>query len=101
MTEGQKSRAESLYKEIRCPTCVAQAVAESDASLSKDMRRRIDALIVAGKTDEEILQTLTLSYGDDIRLRPRREGRTLPLWLAPWAILALGVGWVAMRRRRT
>ena len=100
MTERQQARAEVLYKEIRCPVCTAQAVAESDATLSKDLRRRIETLIVAGKTDEEVLQELTLTYGDDIRLRPAREARTVPLWAAPWVLLAGGLAVVLLRRRR-
>ena len=100
MTEAQSARAEALYKEVRCPVCTAQAVAESDATLSKDLRRRIEALIVAGKTDEQVLQELTVTYGGDIRLRPAREGRTAPLWAAPWVILAAGLAVVVLRRRR-
>ena len=99
MTTAQQSRAESLYREVRCPTCTAQSVADSDAQLSVDMKRRIDALVVAGLSNDDILDELSLTYGDDIRLRPRREARTWALWAAPWAVLAIGLGLVLRRRR--
>ena len=100
MTAQQRARAESLYKEVRCPTCVAQAVSESDAVLSQDLRRHIDALVVAGQPDEAILDRISVTYGDDIRLRPRREGRTALLWAAPWVAILLGLAFVLRRRKR-
>ena len=98
MSVQQRARADAIYREVRCPTCVAQSVADSDANLSKDMKRRIDALIVAGHTDTEVLDRLAATYGDDIRLRPRWEGRTLFLWAAPWVILTGGLAVVLLRR---
>jgi cytochrome c-type biogenesis protein CcmH len=100
LNPGQQARAHALYKEIRCPTCVAQSLAESEAQLSQDLRNRIDSLIIEGQTDEEIRNTLAASYGDDIRLRPKAEARTMIIWLAPWAILLIGGGAVLSRRRR-
>ena len=99
MTEAQRVRAERLYKEIRCPTCTAQSVADSEAQLSRDMRRRIDTLIVAGKTDEEVRSELSTVYGDDIRLRPKSERRTWLLWAAPWLVILAGGVLIVTRRR--
>jgi cytochrome c-type biogenesis protein CcmH len=40
-------------------------------------------------------------YGEFVLLRPEARGANLILWIAPAAllILALGVGWVTVRRR--
>jgi len=100
MTQAQQERASALYKEVRCPTCVAQAVGDSDALLSQDLKRNIDALIVAGRSDDFILDRVSQTYGDDIRLRPKREGRTALLWAAPWVAIFLGLGLILHRRRK-
>lgn len=101
-TPEQEARANAIAKEIRCPTCVAQSVSESDASLSQSLRRRILSDVMAGKTDAEILENLTRTYGDNIRLMPKMETRTLPLWLAPWIIISIGAFsiFIINRRRR-
>jgi len=100
LTPGQQARADGLYKEIRCPTCTAQSLAESEAQLSQDMRNRIDELILAGKTDEDVRNTLAESYGDDIRLRPKAEPRTFIIWAAPWLVICVGLWAIFSRRRR-
>lgn len=86
-----EARAVSLFREIKCPICVAQSVAESDAIISKDLRKHIRREIIAGKTDQQILETLALRYGDSILLNPRIEVSTIPLWIAPWFFLILGL----------
>jgi len=99
-TPEQMARAQTLYKEIRCPVCTAQPISESDASLSQNMREKILSDIVAGKSDVDILNDLTRTYGDDIRLLPKTEARTLPLWLAPWTIIIVGGGVLIVARIR-
>lgn len=99
LTPDQAERAEALYSEIRCPVCTAQSVADSDATLSQDIRSRIDMMIAEGRSDETIRDTLSAVYGDDIRLRPRIEPRTWLLWAIPWIVLVLG-GVSLFRRNR-
>lgn len=98
LTPEQQERAQELYRQIRCPVCEAQPIRESDASLSFAMRDVIAQEIADGKTDAEILTSLTQTYGDDIRLLPKAEPRTLPLWLAPWLVSLLGAGGIMITR---
>jgi len=100
-TADQIERAQALYKEIRCPVCVAQSISESDAGLSKNIREKIINEIVSGKSDDEIITSLTTTYGDDIHLRPKKEARTLVLWTAPWGIIVVGaLAILSVHRRR-
>lgn len=97
----QRDRANALFKQVRCPVCTAQPVGESDAALSYALRAHIEEAIVDGKTDAQILNDLTRTYGDDIRLLPKTEARTLPLWFAPWLVIGIGVlGILIMQRRK-
>ena len=91
-SEKLEARATHLFRAIKCPICVAQSVAESDAEISKSLRNHIRKEIVAGKTDQQILDNLILRYGDSILLKPPVEASTLPLWLAPWFFLLVGFG---------
>ncbi len=58
-------------------------------------------MLLAGKTDREIVDFLVDRYGDFILYRPPLKTVTVPLWLAPFAILVFGMIflWRLIRRR--
>lgn len=89
-TELLEARATEIFREIKCPICTTQSVAESDAEISKSLRVHIRNEIIAGKTNDEIYDAMARSYGDAILLRPRVKASTLPLWFAPWIFVLLG-----------
>lgn len=87
---------------IRCVVCQGQSVADSDADMAGDMRALIRQRIAAGEKPRAIREWLIARYGDYITYDPPLSGATLPLWLAPILLLALGA-WVArgsFRRRK-
>jgi len=96
------ARYQALINELRCLVCQNQSIAESNAPLAEDLRAQVRAQIAAGKSDEEIIEFLTERYGDFVRYRPAFKGRTLLLWLGPFALLALAgtVAVVFIRRSR-
>lgn len=85
-----EARAVKLFREVKCPICVSQSVAESDAEISKTLREHIRREISLGKSDGEILDEMRSRYGEAILLNPRVGVSTLPLWMAPWFFLLLG-----------
>ncbi len=87
VSDTLEARATNLFRDIKCPICVAQSVAESDAEISKSLREHIRREIVAGKTDKDILEDLTVRYGTSILLNPPVKAATLLLWTAPWLFL--------------
>ncbi len=99
---AQEARALNLFKELRCPTCIAQSIHDSNADIAGDLRVIVREQIAQGRTNEEIRNYLVARYGDVILLRPPVNGTTLPLWLGPWLIFLVGGGivFVAMRRHR-
>ena len=98
----EAARYQALIAELRCLVCQNQSIAESNAPLAEDLRAQVRAQIAAGKSDEEIIEFLTERYGDFVRYRPAFKGRTLLLWLGPFALLALAgtVAAVFIRRSR-
>ena len=102
VAQEAEARYRALIAELRCLVCQNQSIAESNAPLAADLREQVRAQIAAGRTDEEIIEFLTARYGDFVRYRPAFGGRTLLLWLGPFALL-LGAGVTAaffIRRSR-
>jgi cytochrome c-type biogenesis protein CcmH len=85
-----QARYENLIAEIRCVTCQNQTIKDSNAFIASDLRREIRRMIGEGKSDEEITDFLVARYGDFVLYRPRFEGKTLILWIAPFLLVLLG-----------
>jgi len=99
--EAERLRFQALTRELRCPKCQNQDLADSNAPIAGDLRREIQRLLAAGQSDEEIIAYLEQRYGEFIRYRPPFEGRTLLLWTLPALGLLGGAGvLLALTRRR-
>ena len=96
-----QARYEKLIDEVRCLKCQNQTIKDSNAFLAGDLRREIRRMIAEGMSDEEIFTFLVARYGDFALYRPRAQGKTLVLWLAPGVLLLGGaVLLVGIVRRR-
>ena len=93
----QEARAEALMEQIRCLVCQGQSIADSDAELAGDMRDLVRRRIAAGEKPSDIRAWLVQRYGSWISYRPTGEPAAWPLWLAPLALLVVGV-WLIRRR---
>lgn len=98
--EATESRLVALSSELRCLVCQNESLAASQAELANDLKREIRAMIVAGKSDAEIMDFLVTRYGDFVRYRPALKGSTLLLWFGPAAFLVGGLGALAFYLRR-
>ncbi|GKW50587.1 cytochrome c-type biogenesis protein [Halomonas sp. NCCP-2165] len=85
-----EQRYHSLTASLRCPLCQNQAIDDSDAPVSADMRERVYRLLLDGRADIEILNHMTERFGDYVLYNPRLEGRTYLLWGLPVALLGVG-----------
>ena len=94
-----EARLRALLYELRCLVCQNQSLADSDAELAGDLRRRVRELMAAGHSDAEIMDHLQARYGDFVLYRPPFAWRTAALWLGPFLLLALAV-WLLLRRVR-
>lgn len=93
----QEAKAEALMAEVRCLVCQGQSIADSDAELAGDMRDLIRRRIAAGEKPSAIRGWLVQRYGTWISYKPTDEPAAWPLWLAPFALLLVGL-WFVRRR---
>ncbi len=80
-----------IAQQLRCPTCVSESVADSNAAISIEMRRQIERQLAEGRNETEILAFFQERYGDWILLEPPRRGIHLLVWWLPAIALAAGV----------
>ncbi len=100
-SEAEKQRFRHLIKDLRCTVCQNQNLADSNAALARDLRRKILDQIQAGKSDQEIMEFLVARYGDFVLYRPPFKRSTWFLWLGPFLFLLVAVAiLVAVIRRR-
>jgi cytochrome c-type biogenesis protein CcmH len=98
-----EARAQALSKDIRCQVCQNEDIDDSAAPLAADMRRLIREKILAGQTDQQILDFLVQRYGDNVLMRPPIKPATWLLWFGPAGLLVAAAAGltVAARRRRS
>ncbi|MBU0862196.1 MAG: cytochrome c-type biogenesis protein CcmH [Alphaproteobacteria bacterium] len=96
-----ESRAREISAGLRCPVCQNESIDESNAPISHELRVLLRERLVAGDTDEQVVNFLVARFGEFILLNPDRQGANLILWAAAPAMLliALLVGWLTIRRR--
>jgi cytochrome c-type biogenesis protein CcmH len=87
---AMQARYEKLISEVRCLQCQNQSIKDSNVSLAADLRREIARMIDEGQTDEEIAEFLVVRYGEFALYSPRKTGKTLVLWLAPFLLVLFG-----------
>ena len=77
-TQAERERFHALAEELRCLVCQNQTLADSDAALAADLRREVEELMLAGRSDDEIKAHLVQRYGDFVLYRPPLQQNT---WL--------------------
>jgi cytochrome c-type biogenesis protein CcmH len=85
-----QTRFERITHELRCLVCQNESIADSNAELARDLRRQVQEMLVAGKSDEAIFGFMTDRYGEFVRYSPPLEPKTLAIWGAPFLLLLLG-----------
>ena len=83
-------RYRALTREIRCPKCLNESIAESDAPVAADLRREVRRLIAEGASDDEVKTFLSSRYGEFVLYSPRLTPTTSVIWAAPFVLLGLG-----------
>ncbi|MGH7030720.1 MAG: cytochrome c-type biogenesis protein [Stellaceae bacterium] len=94
-----EARAEAIGAELRCLVCQNESIEQSDADLAHDLRVLVRKLLVAGDSNQQVLDYIVARYGVFVLLDPPFERVTWLLWLAP-PILVLGAGGALLLRAR-
>lgn len=96
-----EARARDISRDLRCPVCQGEAIDDSNAPISRDLRLLVRERLVAGDSDDEVVDYIVARYGEFVLFKPRASGTGLILWLAGPAMLLIGGGLAyAMTRRR-
>ncbi|HTV36953.1 MAG TPA: cytochrome c-type biogenesis protein [Xanthobacteraceae bacterium] len=96
-----EARARAISEELRCMVCQNESIDESQAPLAHDLRVLVRQRIMAGDSDQQIINFLVSRYGEFVLLKPPLSWNTLALWGAPPALLLFGIAMiVAVERRR-
>ncbi len=91
---------EDITAEVRCLVCQNQTIKDSTAPLAADLRREIRRMIEEGQSEADIKDFLVERYGDFVLYKPRFASWNIALWLAPAALLAIGLAALAAYTRR-
>jgi cytochrome c-type biogenesis protein CcmH len=95
-----EARARALSEELRCLVCQNQSIDESNADLAHDLRVLLRQRLVAGDTDQQVLDYISARYGVFVLLDPPFTPATYLLWVTP-PVLVLGAGiFLVLRARR-
>ena len=97
----QEARFRQLGFELRCPKCQNQAIGDSDAEISGDLRAEVYRMLKDGATDEEIKEFMVARYGRYVLYNPPLDKHTLILWFGPAVLLILGGIFVGLRIRQS
>ena len=96
-----ETRARAISRDLRCPVCQGEAIDDSNAPISRDLRLLVRERLVAGDSDEEVVDYIVARYGEFVLFNPRASGSGLIRWLAGPAMLLAGGAWAfAVTRRR-
>ena len=94
---GLEARARVISQELRCLVCQNESIDDSNAQLAHDLRLLVRRRLVAGDTDQQVLNYIVARYGVFVLLNPPFEPVTWLLWLGPPA-LVLGAGAILLLR---
>ncbi|MEK9554388.1 MAG: cytochrome c-type biogenesis protein [Gammaproteobacteria bacterium] len=97
----QEARFRQLGYELRCPKCQNQAIGDSDAEISGDLRAEVYRMLKEGATDAEIKDFMVARYGRYVLYNPPLDQQTLVLWFGPAGLLVLGGILVVLRIRQS
>lgn len=99
-----EARAEEISKGLRCLVCRNENIDDSDAALAHDLRVLVRKRLVAGDTNQQVVNYIVARYGEYVLLKPDTRGANLILWAAAPGMLLLGLAialYTQRRRRRS
>nr|WP_244292406.1 cytochrome c-type biogenesis protein [Xanthomonas hyacinthi] len=98
----QELRFQHLTAQLRCLVCQNESLADSNATLARDLRHQVFAQLQAGRSDAQIKQYMVDRYSRFVLYDPPLAPGTWLLWFGPLLFLLGGAAMVAatLRQRR-
>ncbi|MFQ3228960.1 cytochrome c-type biogenesis protein CcmH [Reinekea sp.] len=89
--EELRERYLQLSFEFRCPKCLNQNVADSNAPISEDIRQKTYEMLHQGFSDQEIVDYMVDRYTEFVIYKPQMSFLTIWLWILPFGLLFAGL----------
>ncbi len=90
----------AIARQLMCPVCAGQTVAESDSALAREMKAIIRQKLLAGETPDQVVRYFVGQFGASVLSEPRPGGISLILYAGPPLALIAGVAVVVVFLRR-
>lgn len=100
--EEVERRVQTITEDLRCPTCQAISVKDSEAAFSVEIRDKVQRMVMEGQSDDDIKAYFVSRYGEWILRSPRKRGLGLLVWILPIAaIVGSGAALIVVILRRS
>jgi len=100
-TENLNNKIRELTLELRCMTCKNQSVYDSDSEFANDIKNIVEDKFNEGLSEKEIKIFLTDRYGEYILFKPYFNLKNMLLWIFPFLILLVSLGFFAKNLKKT
>ncbi len=97
ITPAVQAMVRHIANQLRCPTCQAVSVRDSEAAFSVQIRQKVQRMVLEGQSEAQIKDFFVSRYGSWILRAPTTQGIGLLAWVAPLLVLALGGCWLFLR----
>ena len=94
-------KVKKLTLELRCMTCQNQSVYDSDSDFAKDLKMIVKEKFKEGLSESEIKNFLTQRYGEYILFKPYFSLKNMLLWIFPFLILLVSLGFFIKNLKKT
>ncbi|MFQ3236732.1 MAG: cytochrome c-type biogenesis protein CcmH [Paraglaciecola sp.] len=96
---GKRALFFTLTQELRCPKCQNQNIADSDAMIAGDLKRKVYQLVQQGQSRDDVIDYMKQRYGDFVYYQPPVNSMTMWLWLLPLFFVLGGIIFVVLGRQ--
>ena len=98
--ENLNNKIKKLTLELRCMTCQNQSVYDSDSEFANDIKNIVEEKFNEGLNEKEIKIFLTDRYGEYILFKPYFNLKNMLLWISPFLILLVSLGFFARNLKK-
>ena len=98
--ENLNNKIKKLTLELRCMTCQNQSVYDSDSEFANDITIIVKEKFNEGLNEKEIKMFLTDRYGEYILFKPYFSLKNMLLWISPFLILLVSLGFFARNLKK-
>lgn len=99
-TEQQRADFLLLSKELRCPKCQNQNIADSNALIANDMKRKVHQLLLEGKSQQEVIDFMKSRYGEFVHYQPPMTPVTFWLYFGPLLFTTACFAYFVLSRKK-